>query len=77
MRLEGIVADQTGAKIAGAIVKVVAVDTGITNEKQANPNGYYRFPGLAVGSYTVTVSSGGFRTEIINDVFASRPSAHS
>ena len=66
--LEGTVADQSGAKIASATIRVEAVDTGLTEEKRTNSNGYYRFPGLAVGRYTVTTSSSKFKTEIVNDV---------
>jgi len=66
--LEGTVTDQTSAVIAGATVKVLEVNTGIGEEKRANSKGYYRFPGLPVGRYTVTVSSGNFKTQVINDV---------
>jgi len=66
--LEGTVADQTGAKIPGATVRIVEVSTGIAQEKTANSNGYYRFPGLPVGQYTVTVSSANFATEVIHDL---------
>jgi hypothetical protein len=66
--LEGTVADPTGRVIAGGSLTILAVDTGITQERQANANGYYRFPGLAVGRYTVTASSSGFRTSVIENV---------
>jgi hypothetical protein len=66
--LEGTVADPTGRVIAGASLKILAADTGIKQERQANASGYYRFPGLAVGHYTVTASSSGFRTSVIENV---------
>lgn len=66
--LEGTVKDPTGRVIAGANLKILAVDTGITQEREANVSGYYRFPGLAVGRYTVTAFSGGFRTSVIESV---------
>ncbi len=66
--LEGTVSDQSGAKIAGATVSVLAEETGISQENRTNSNGYYRFPGLAVGRYSVTVSSKNFKTETVNDV---------
>ena len=66
--LEGTVADPTGRVIAGASLKILAADTGITQERQANASGYYRFPGLGVGHYTVTASSSGFRTSVIENV---------
>ena len=66
--LEGTVKDPSSAAIAGASVKILAVDTDLAWEQQTNPNGYYRFPGLAVGRYTVTASSGGFRTTVFEGV---------
>jgi len=66
--LEGTVTDPSGRVIVGANVKVVANDTGLAAQQPANSAGYYRFPGLAVGSYTVTVSSDGFRTKAVKDV---------
>jgi len=66
--LEGTVMDTTGAVIRGAKVQVSAVDTGISQEQQTNANGYYRFPGLAVGRYKVTVTNPKFATKIIDDV---------
>ncbi len=66
--LEGTVTDPTGAVMRGARVRVLAVDSGISEEQQANSNGYYRFPGLAVGRYTVTVTSPKFTTKVIDEV---------
>jgi len=66
--LEGTVTDQSGSVIVGANVKAVAVDTGLAEERPTNSKGYYRFPGLAVGNYTVTVTSNGFKTKVTEDV---------
>jgi len=66
--LEGTVTDQSGAAVAGADVKILAADTGIAQEQNSNSKGYYRFPGLAVGRYTVTVTNTGFKTKVIEDV---------
>ncbi len=66
--LEGTVTDQSGAAVAGADVKILAADTGIAQEQKSNSKGYYRFPGLAVGRYTVTVTNTGFKTKVIEDV---------
>jgi hypothetical protein len=66
--LEGTVADPTGATIVGASVVTLAVETGIKEEQRTNSKGYYRFPGLAVGRYTVTVTDAGFKTQVIEDV---------
>ena len=66
--LEGTVTDTSGAVIAGANVNVMALGTGLAQEQKASPNGYYRLPGLAIGRYTVTVSSNGFKTTVVKDV---------
>ena len=66
--LEGTVTDSSGGVIVGASVKVLAVDTGLTEEQRTNSKGYYRFPGLAVGKYTVTTAGRGFETKAVNDV---------
>jgi len=66
--LEGAVTDPSGGAISGADVKIVEVATGISQERKANSSGYYRFPGLAVGEYTVTVSNPSFKTKVLNRV---------
>jgi len=66
--LEGTTTDATGAVIHGANVQVLAVDMGSRQEQLTNSNGYYRFPGLAVGQYTVTVTNPKFTTKVIDGV---------
>jgi len=66
--LEGTINDPSGRVIVGATIKVQAADTGLTEEQPSNPKGYYRFPGLAVGTYTVTVTSTGFKTKVVENV---------
>lgn len=66
--LEGTVTDPSGRVIAGADVAVVAIDTGIGQEQHSNSNGYYRFPGLPVGRYGITVANQNFRTKKIEAV---------
>lgn len=66
--LEGTVTDASGSVIAGASVTVVAVDTGLSEQQPTNSKGYYHFPGLAVGKYTVTTSGAGFKTKSVQDV---------
>ena len=66
--LEGTVKDPTGALIGDARVHVMAVGTGLTLDRTGNAKGYYRFPGLAVGEYTVTFSHSGFKTKTVEEV---------
>ena len=66
--LEGTVTDPTGATIVGARVVALAVDTGLKEDQRTNSKGYYRFPGLAVGRYSVNVDDVGFKTQVIDEV---------
>lgn len=66
--LEGTITDPSGGVIVGAMVKIRAIDTGLSQERQTNSKGYYRFPGLPVGAYQVTVSKTDFRSQVIQDV---------
>ncbi len=66
--LEGTVTDPSGGAISGAKIAVTNVDTGITQERNTNGNGYYRFPGLAIGEYTVIAADTGFKTKAVEDV---------
>jgi hypothetical protein len=66
--LEGTVTDPSGSVIIGAEVKVVARNTGLSENQLTNSKGYYRFPGLPVGSYAATVTNAGFKSKIVEDV---------
>lgn len=66
--LEGTVTDPSGGTISGATVKVTEINTGISQERRTNSSGAYRFPGLAAGRYTVTVSNASFKTKIVEGV---------
>ena len=66
--LEGTITDQTGRVVSGAVVRVLAIDTGLSGEQTTNANGYYRFPGLQVGRYTVSTAGTGFKTKVVEDV---------
>jgi hypothetical protein len=66
--LEGTVTDPSGAVVVGANVKILAANTGINSEQKTNSKGYYRFPGLAVGRYSATVTATGFKTHVIDEV---------
>jgi hypothetical protein len=66
--LEGTITDQSGAIVAGAVVKVRTLATGLSQQQKTNANGYYRFPGLASGRYAVTIENSGFKTKVVEDV---------
>lgn len=64
--IEGTVTDAQGAVIPGAEVK--ASGTPLASERSATTNdeGFYRLTALPAGTYTLTVSRGGFATNTSN-----------
>jgi carboxypeptidase family protein/TonB-dependent receptor-like protein len=66
--LAGTVTDPTGAVIRDAKIHAKDQATGLESEAESNSQGAYRVPGLAVGTYTVTVSHTGFATAEFQDV---------
>ena len=57
----GVVADATGAVIPGVSVEITNVETGIAATAQSNEAGYFTLLSLVPGSYSLEVSSEGFR----------------
>jgi carboxypeptidase family protein/TonB-dependent receptor-like protein len=66
--LAGVVVDSGGGVVPGADVVAKNVATGVTQQAITNSQGAFSFPGLNVGTYTVTVSLEGFKTFVANNV---------
>jgi hypothetical protein len=66
--LNGAVADPNGAAIAGARVMVKEDAIGAEFQATTSGNGTFSIPGLAVGTYTVTITAMGFKQAIIKEV---------
>ncbi len=67
--LQGVVRDQTGGVVAGAMVKVTNTETGIVRETTTNGDGLYRAVNLLPGSaYKVEVNASGFQSRIVENV---------
>ncbi len=60
--ISGVVKDPNGAVIPGAKVVATNVNTNATSTGTTNEEGYYRFPNLLPGTYSVNVEATGFRT---------------
>jgi len=58
--LEGTVTDPSGAVVSGAQVVLTNAETGVSQTTQTNSEGYYHFPSLPPGKYTVKASAKGF-----------------
>ena len=67
-RMDGTVTDPQGAVIAGAGVTVVNSETAAAYKTTTDDRGQWVVPALSQGSYRVSVSMGGFRTAVIENV---------
>jgi len=61
--IRGRVADQTDTPVAQATVKIENAQTGLSKSTDTAEDGYYVFPNLSLGSYTVIVQKEGFNTQ--------------
>ncbi|MDQ3064040.1 MAG: carboxypeptidase-like regulatory domain-containing protein, partial [Acidobacteriota bacterium] len=59
-KILGTVTDQNGAVVPNATVNVTNEGTGAKRTVNADENGFYVFPELPVGFYTVEISGGSF-----------------
>jgi len=60
--ISGIVTDPTGAIVPGANVVATNVLTNVRSESKTDSQGFYNFPALAIGTYSVEVAVSGFKT---------------
>jgi hypothetical protein len=58
--LVGTVTDDAGARVPGAAVKAIQLETGVERETKTSSQGTYALDGLPVGRYTVTFGKPGF-----------------
>lgn len=61
-KIRGVVTDQSGAAIPGALVTAESSATGVVHKVETGPVGRYEFLGLAIGNYIVSAKSDGFKT---------------
>src|SRR5262249_40776101 len=66
--VEGYVRDATGGAIQRAHITIRNTSTNVATETQTNPDGYYRFPLLQVGTYRLTAEADGFKAFTKPDV---------
>jgi Carboxypeptidase regulatory-like domain/TonB dependent receptor len=66
--IRGRVTDQTNTPVAQAKVKVDNTLTGLSRSAETQDDGYYVFPNLPLGTYTVTIQKVGFDTQRHTDV---------
>jgi Carboxypeptidase regulatory-like domain len=61
--LTGVVADTQGGILSGAAVTLVGEQTGLKRSQISGSNGFYDFPNLPIGTYTLSFSKEGFETQ--------------
>jgi outer membrane receptor protein involved in Fe transport len=66
--LTGLVTDPTGAAVRGASVTVRNSATNVAYTGESDAAGYYLFPSLSIGRYSVSVEVPGFKKAIHNEV---------
>jgi hypothetical protein len=66
--ISGTVADASGSAVAGAAVKLLSPDTGLTREGVTSSSGEFVFPDLPLGKYDITVTQAGFDTVHVHGV---------
>ncbi len=59
--INGTVTDPNGAVVAGATVKAVRTATSVSKTTTTNSDGYYYFPAMLPGEYSITVNAGSFK----------------
>ena len=60
--VQGTVTDASAAPVPNVQISLKRVETGIERKNTTNNDGYYTFPSLPPGRYTVTASAAGFQT---------------
>ena len=62
--IEGNVSDSSGAVLPGVAIAVENAAIGLTRSSTTNASGGFRIPELPIGSYKITASLEGFKTQI-------------
>jgi hypothetical protein len=60
--ITGVVQDASGAMLPGAQVSAISADTGIRTNVVTDTKGFYSFPALPIGTYSVEVAKDGFKS---------------
>ena len=67
-QISGFIRDSSGATVPSASVSAANQGSGEVHKVTANADGYYIFPQLFVGKYSLTVEQAGFKTFVQKDI---------
>ena len=65
--ISGSVADEKGASIGSATIELTNQNTGAKQSTATNSAGFYSFPSLRPGTYSLSFSKTGFQTTLVTD----------
>ncbi len=66
--IQGTIADASGASVAGARVVATNTGTGLVRESVTDSDGNYSFAELPLGTYSITATKEGFRTQTATNI---------
>jgi Carboxypeptidase regulatory-like domain/TonB dependent receptor len=66
--INGTVSDSSGATVANAVVKVVNLATGLEATAETKKDGSFSISDLPIGTYSVSFSRNGFKTEVHSQI---------
>jgi hypothetical protein len=66
--INGTVTDSSGAVVQNALVKIHNVDTGLEQTAKTKADGSFNIADLPIGTYSVTFSRDGFKTEMHSQI---------
>ncbi len=55
--ISGTVTDPSGGVVVGASVVALNVETGVKSSTQTNGQGFYSFPSLPIGRYSIQIQA--------------------
>src|SRR5215468_6219533 len=61
----GTVTDASAAVVSGALIRITNLGTGVARATTTDETGTYKFAYLSPGTYTITVSHPGFRSDTV------------
>jgi len=69
--ITGTIVDQSGAVVAGALVRLTGKDQSLSQELRSGGNGQFSFANIAPGSFQLTIALAGFATQTFSGILRS------
>jgi Carboxypeptidase regulatory-like domain len=68
--IQGQATDATGAAVSGAMVTITSPETGLKRSAKTNESGWFNFPQLKPGAYSVRIEAPGFEPQELTNLFS-------